>query len=264
MLNKYASLHRKITRATGRGATAHRVAADESAAGRPQSRPRPRFLRAALLAAMCGAVLRLALPPAHAQTPASAAMLAADPTAMVKGVIDQATAVVRDTQSPAAERDKRLREIAESNFDFSDMARTTLGYHWRQLTPAQQTEFVSLFTAFMENVYLSKLQEYGVQKARESINNANISFTGQQYDSADFAEVRSTVLLKDHPQPIKVDYLVRRDGASWKIYDLTVDAISVMANYRQQFNRVLNNDGYPALVGMLQKKTKELGSTLVQ
>jgi phospholipid transport system substrate-binding protein len=55
---------------------------------------------------------------------------------------------------------------------------------------------------------------------------------------------------------------VRRDGASWKIYDLNIDAISVMANYRQQFNRVLNNDGYPALVGMLRKKVQELGSTL--
>jgi phospholipid transport system substrate-binding protein len=252
-----------VTGAKGRDAAAVHAGGIEAGAVSPGSPLRPRILGAALLAALCGVVF-LRIAPVHAQSAASAAMLAADPTAMVKGVIDQATVVVRDTQAPAAERDKRLREIAESNFDFADMARTTLGYHWRQLTPAQQTEFVSLFTAFMENVYLSKLQEYGVQKARESINNANISFTGQQYDGADFAEVHSTVLLKEHPQPIKVNYLVRRDGASWKIYDLTVDAISVMANYRQQFNRVLNNDGYPALVTMLQKKTKELGSTLIQ
>ena len=96
----------------------------------------------------------------------------------------------------------------------------------------------------------------------QSVNTSNVSFTGQQFDGADYAEVHSTVLLKDQPPPIKVDYLVRRDGASWKIYDLDIDAISVMANYRQQFNRVLNNDGYPALVSMLQKKVKELGSTL--
>ena len=263
MLNNYVSLSGTVTWAKGRDAAAEDAAGVETGAGIMGSTLHPRFMSAALLATIFGLVF-LGTAPAHAQTAASAAVLAADPTAMVKGVIDQATAVVRDTQTPAAERDKRLREIAESNFDFPDMARTTLGYHWRQITPAQQTEFVSLFTAFMENVYLSKLQEYGVQKARESINNANISFTGQQYDSTDFAEVHSSVRLKDHPQPIKVDYLVRRDGASWKIYDLTVDAISVMANYRQQFNRVLNNDGYPALVAMLQKKTKELGSTLVQ
>ena len=82
---------------------------------------------------LAGALCAIALMPraAYAQTNASAAVLGNDPTAMVRAVIDQATAVVRDTQTPAAARDKRLREIAEANFDFADMARTTLGYHWR-------------------------------------------------------------------------------------------------------------------------------------
>jgi phospholipid transport system substrate-binding protein len=211
-----------------------------------------------------GTLCAVALMPlaARAQAAASAAVMGNDPTAMVKMVIDQATAVVRDGQTPTQTRDKRLREIAEANFDFADMARTTLGYHWRQLSQQQQAEFVPLFTSFMENVYLSKLQEYSVQKIRQTATSSNVAFTGQQYDGADYAEVHSTVLLKDQPAPIKVDYLVRRDGASWKIYDLDIDAISVMANYRQQFNRVLNNDGYPALVSMLRKKVQELGSAL--
>jgi phospholipid transport system substrate-binding protein len=211
-----------------------------------------------------GTLCAVALMPlaARAQAAASAAVMGNDPTAMVKMVIDQATAVVRDAQTPTQARDKRLREIAEANFDFADMARTTLGYHWRQLSQQQQAEFVPLFTSFMENVYLSKLQEYSVQKIRQTATSSNVAFTGQQYDGADYAEVHSTVLLKDQPAPIKVDYLVRRDGASWKIYDLDIDAISVMANYRQQFNRVLNNDGYPALVSMLRKKVQELGSAL--
>jgi phospholipid transport system substrate-binding protein len=213
---------------------------------------------------LSSALCALAMTPgrARAQAIASAAVMGSDPTAMVKAVVDQATAVVRDTETPTTERDKRLREIAAANFDFADMARTTLGYHWRQLTPQQQNEFVPLFTSFMENVYLSKLQEYGVQKIRETATSSNVSFTGQQYNGAGYAEVHSTVLLKDQPPPIKVDYLLRREGESWRIYDLDIDAISVMANYRQQFNRVLNNDGYPALVSMLRKKVQELGSTL--
>ncbi len=221
-----------------------------------------RMMNAIFLASALIAALTLMPGRARAQAAASAAVLGSDPTAMVKAVIDQATAVVRDTQTPTAARDKQLREIAEANFDFADMARTTLGYHWRQLTPQQQAEFVPLFASFMENVYLSKLQEYSVQKIRETAVGSNVNFTGQQFDGADYAEVHSTVLLKDKPPPIKVDYLVRRDGASWKIYDLSIDALSVMANYRQQFNRVLNNDGYPALVNMLKKKIAELGSTL--
>src|ERR1700689_625731 len=98
---------------------------------------------------LAGAFCAVALTPgpARAQATASAAVIGGDPTAMVKAVVDQATAVVRDTQTPSANRDKRLREIAEANFDFSDMARTTLGYHWRQLTPQQQAQFVPLFTS---------------------------------------------------------------------------------------------------------------------
>src|SRR6266851_595762 len=161
-----------------------------------------------LASALCVLIPRAA----HAQANASAAVMGADPTAMVKAVIDQATDVVRDTQTPTAARDKRLREIAEANFDFADMARTTLGYHWRQLTPQQQAEFVPLFASFMENVYLSKLQEYSVEKIRQTATSSNVSFTGQQYDGANYAEVHSTVLLKDQPPPVKVDYLVRRDG----------------------------------------------------
>jgi len=256
MFYSYAMFGSTVTRQQ-RGGTAHDC--DVAVKFRPS-------LGAGLVSAvfLASALCVIALIPraAQAQSMASAAVMGADPTAMVKAVIDQATAVVRDTQTPTAARDKRLREIAEANFDFADMARTTLGYHWRQLTPQQQAEFVPLFASFMENVYLSKLQEYSVEKIRQTATASNVSFTGQQYDGADYAEVHSTVLLKDQPPPIKVDYMVRRDGANWKIYDLSIDAISVMANYRQQFNRVLNNDGYPALVGMLRKKVQELGSTL--
>lgn len=167
-----------------------------------------------LAGALCTAVA-LMPEPARAQATAFAAVMPSDPTAMVKAVIDQTTMVVRDTQTPTAERDKKLRGIAEANFDFTDMARTTLGYHWRQISPAQQAQFVPLFTSFMENVYLSKMKDYSVEKIRQNLNTSNINFTGQRYDGAD-AEVHSSVMLKGQPTPIKVDYLLRRDGASWK------------------------------------------------
>jgi phospholipid transport system substrate-binding protein len=240
----------------------HGVSRDRDAAVKSRPILSAGVMGAILLACVLSAAAVLRPGRARALATASAAVIGGDPTATVKAVIDEATAAVRDTEAPANARDKRLREIAEANFDFSDMARTTLGYHWRQLSPQQQAEFVPLFTTFMENVYLSKMQEYSVQKLRQTAASSNVTFTGQRYDGADYAEVHSTVLLKDQPQPIKVDYLVRRDGTSWKIYDLEIDAISVMANYRQQFNRVLNNDGYPALVDMLRKKVQQLGSTL--
>jgi phospholipid transport system substrate-binding protein len=215
-----------------------------------------------ILAAFAGALMICSGSAWCASPSAPDATAANGPTAMVKAVIDQASAVVRNEQLPAAERDKQLRAIAEANFDFNDMARTTLGYHWRQLTPAQRDQFIPLFTSFMEDVYLGKLQDYGISKVRQNAATAAVNFTGQSLEGPDDAEVHSTVALQDHPQPVKVDYLLKRDGSVWKIYDLEIDAISVMANYRNQFNRVINDQGYPALVSMLQKKSQELGATL--
>ncbi len=215
------------------------------------------------LLAMIGAALILSPAASWCAPPSgSESVAASDPTATVKAILDQATVVVQNKQLSPAERDKQLRAIAEANFNFSDMARTTLGYHWRQLTPQQHDQFVPLFTSFMEDVYLGKLQDYGVEKIRQDVARSNVSFIGQNFDGPDYAEVHSAVVLKDRPQPAKVDYLLKRDGAAWKIYDLEIDAISVMANYRNQFNRVINDNGYPALVSTLQKKSQQLGSTL--
>jgi phospholipid transport system substrate-binding protein len=74
--------------------------------------------------------------------------------------------------------------------------------------------------------------------------------------------VFSTVVLKDRNNPIEVNYLMRRDGNDWKIYDITLDAISVIANYRNQFNRVLNDGGYDKLVSILRAKQQALGASL--
>lgn len=229
--------------------------------------PRPAHARLAhgawWPAAVLAAALLLIARPASSAATANAALAApGDPTAMVKAVIDQATAIVRDTRAPVAERDRKLRAVAEGSFDFGEMARTSLGYHWRALTQEQRAQFVPLFTSFMENVYLSKMKDYSVEKVRRDIATSNVSFTGQQFVSPNYAEVHSRVVLTDHPQPVRVDYLLRRNGASWKIYDLEIDAISVMANYRNQFNRVINDNGYPALVSLLQKKTQQLGATI--
>jgi phospholipid transport system substrate-binding protein len=85
-----------------------------------------------------------------------------------------------------------------------------------------------------------------------------IQFIKQTSDGPDYATVYSTVVLQDQKNPIAVNYLMRHDGNEWKIYDITIDAISVIANYRNQFNRVLNNDGYDKLVELLRQKIQGL------
>ena len=233
-----------------------------------------------LSAAITLAIL-IAPGPARAAIDTSGPVISGGPTSLVESVIDQATAAARDGPSPA-DRQKKLRAIAVANFDFTDMARTSLSYHWSQLTPQQRDQFVPPFTSFMENVYVSiitrgvlrilgtfmsftgyvysnELRDHGA----DSINQSNVTFTGQEMIGDGYAEVHSSMVIPGDPQLVPVDYLLKREGGTWKICDLEIDAISVMANYSNQFDRVINDDGYPALVRILQKKTHELDALLV-
>jgi phospholipid transport system substrate-binding protein len=185
-----------------------------------------------------------------------------DPMASVKAVIDQAIVVFKDKQIPPADREQKLRALAENRMDFAEMARSAVGYHWKDLTPEQKAEFVPLFTAFIEDAYLSRIETYSVEKVDQQIQSSQIQFNRETTDGSDYATVFSTVVLKDRNNPIQVNYLMRRHDNDWKIYDITLDAISVIANYRNQFNRVLNNGGYDKLVSILREKQQALGASL--
>lgn len=180
-----------------------------------------------------------------------------DPITVLKTGINDVLAVFRDKQMPLAQRRARLRALAGRYFDFDDMARSALGYHWRDLTPEQRAEFVPIFSDFIENAYLSKLQDSGVEKIRQEATTANISYIRQTMDG-DYAQVFSTVALEDQKEPLEIVYLMHLKDGNWRIYDVTVDAISVVGNYRSQFNRVINNQGYDKLIADLTAKTRQL------
>jgi len=182
--------------------------------------------------------------------------------ASVKSVIDQAIVVFKDKQIPPSDREQKLRALAENRMDFAEMARSAIGYHWKDFTPEQKAEFVPLFTAFIEDAYLSRIETYSVEKVDQQIQSSLIQFNRETTDGPDYATVFSTVVLKDRNNPIQVNYLMRRHDNDWKIYDITLDAISVIANYRNQFNRVLNNGGYDKLVSILREKQQALGASL--
>jgi len=203
-----------------------------------------------------GLLVALLVLTAGAASPAPAS--APDAIAEVKQGVDQVLAVFNDRGMSLKTRREKLRGLAYQHFDFEDMARSALGYHWRDLTPAQRARFVPLFATFIQDAYLSKLQEYTVRKVQDEAKTAKIAFTQERVDGADYAEVFSSVVLIDQKDPLQVNYLMHRRDGTWLIYDVTVDAISVIANYRNQFNRVINNDGYDKLVADLESKQAQL------
>ncbi|MGH7778787.1 MAG: MlaC/ttg2D family ABC transporter substrate-binding protein [Candidatus Binataceae bacterium] len=226
------------------------------------------YIAYAILLALAALVIAMlyAAAPARAQSaapPVAAAVPAGDPMTAVKGVVNEAIAVFRNQQISQTDRMTQLRAIAEAHIDFASMARSSVGYHWRALTPEQQAQFIPLFTKFIEDVVLSRIQSYSVQKIQSQLQSTTIDFIRQQTNGSD-AQVYSTVVTQDRPDPLKVNYMLRQMNGQWMIYDITVDAISVIANYRNQFNRVINNDGYDKLVTILRQKSQSLGSSLSQ
>jgi phospholipid transport system substrate-binding protein len=201
------------------------------------------FRRAALFAA----VVAIAAAAPRAANAADTAMI------VVQGTVNQAMTVLRDRTQPLPQRQTQLRAIVAQTFDFSEMSRSALGYHWRSISPDQQAEFTQAFVAFIEDSYLSKLNDYRGQQ---------VVFTREQSLGAGYAQVNSQIVSADGKDPIKLDFLCEQKDTTWKIYDVTVDAISIIANYRNQFNRVMNSKGYATLISDLKAKQAALAASL--
>src|SRR5882757_2000188 len=176
----------------------------------------------------------------------STARAAVDPMNTVQSTVNQALSVLRDKDTPLAQRQDKLRQIVASTFEFTEMGKSALGYHWRQLAPDQQKEFTTVFVSFIEDSYLSKISDYRGPDYQ-------VNFLGARTDGPNYAQV-NTDIIRSGKEPIHVNYRLEKQGSDWKIYDVTVDAISIIANYRNQFNRVMNNQGYATLISDLKSK----------
>jgi phospholipid transport system substrate-binding protein len=177
-----------------------------------------------------------------------------DPMSVVKGTVNQALSVLRDKQAPLQQRQDQLRQIVGQSFDFTEMAKSAMGYHWKDLTPAQRDEFTKVFITFIEDSYLGKLNDYKGQQV--------VFLSSRNVDSPDYAQV-NTQIVQQGKDPIALNFRLERAGNDWKVYDVTVDAISIIANYRNQFNRVMNNSGYQTLITDLKNKQQQLAASLV-
>jgi phospholipid transport system substrate-binding protein len=203
-------------------------------------------------------IVLLLLCTARVKTVIASTLASTDPMSVIKTGTDQVIAVFNDQQMQLNQRREKLRSMSLYYFDFDSMAKSVLGYHWRELTPVQRSQFVALFTEFIQDAYLSRMEQATVEKIRQEAKTAQIKFLKQTYFSSDYAEVFSTVALEDHRAPLEVNYLMHQSGGQWQVYDVTVDAISLIANYRNQFNRIINNQGYPKLIADLEAKREQL------
>jgi phospholipid transport system substrate-binding protein len=181
---------------------------------------------------------------------ASAPVLAGPPTDQLKSSIDQVIKVLEDPSMKAeGSTEKRrvaIREAASNTFDFGESAKRALGKHWQGLSEQDRQEFTGLFTDLLERGYVTRIEEYSGEK---------ILYTGDNID-ADTATVKTKFTSKKGTE-IPVDYRMQRKGDRWLVYDVSIEGLSLVGNYRGQFNKIIETSSYQDLVKKMKARNEE-------
>jgi phospholipid transport system substrate-binding protein len=179
-------------------------------------------------------------------TGASAQSTATSPTEELRRYTDRILEVLRRPGLSPASRRAAVRDLAIEVFDVEEAAKRALGAHWQQRTPAEREEFVRLFRDLLEQTYVARIDEYGGERLR---------YVNEQIEG-DTATVRAVIVTKAGLEaPVEARLL---NKGRWLIYDIRVENIGLIANYRAQFDRVIRTSSYEDLVRRLKSRIQLL------
>lgn len=179
----------------------------------------------------------------------SASMAFAGPGDEVKKTVDEVVRIVASKEMKHNDQKRRqaLKKTISQVFDYSEMAKRSLGRHWNQRTAAEKKQFTELFATLLENSYAGKIESY---------NNERIVYLKEIIDG-DYSEVKSKVVTAKRDE-FTLDYRMIHQNGKWMAYDVVIEGVSLVSNYRTQFNKIINNGGYSELVKKLETKNDEL------
>jgi phospholipid transport system substrate-binding protein len=182
---------------------------------------------------------------------AGSAVHAGPPMDQLKAAIDRILSTVQDPAlrqpGKADERRQKIRAIANEVFDWPETGKRALARHWEGRSPQEREEFSKLFADLLERSYVGKIESYSGEK---------ILYEKETVDG-DRAEVRTKLVTKAGTS-IPIDYQMQKAGDRWRVYDVKIENVSLVLNYRSQFNRIIQQSGYPELVQRLKTKQEEL------
>lgn len=178
-----------------------------------------------------------------------AAVESGSATEAVKETIDQVLVILGDeklkTPEHADERVAALEKIIAERFDYEEMGKRTLGREWKKLNTAQQEEFVGLFQQFLSNTYAGNVDGYSGEQ---------VAYIKERRKGK-FAEVQTKVISKKLEVPL--DYRLLKNSSTWRVYDVVIDGVSLVKNFRGQFSRIMKANGFPGLLKKLRAKTEK-------
>jgi phospholipid transport system substrate-binding protein len=193
------------------------------------------------------AALAIGMQPAAAQP-----KVVADPAGPLELVRASVARVLSIVQAPNAvssggsQRRTEIRRVAQGLFDFNEMARLTMAGHWKNRSLREQEEFVRLFTDLLERSYLTTIENYAGER---------ITFVGESI-SGPYAQVRSRITTERRME-ISIDYRLIESGARWAVYDVVLDGVSLVSNYRSQFNSIIRTSSFADLLTKLRSRQIE-------
>jgi phospholipid transport system substrate-binding protein len=173
--------------------------------------------------------------------------IAAGPTDQVRATVDKVLVMVKNpnlkSRAQKKELQARLVEVIYPRFDFAEMAKRTLGPHCGRRTAEEQREFVSIFAGLLGQSYSDRIESYRGQ---------NVLYT-REVEDKNYAEV-DTTMVSDTQEKVSINYKLHSVDKEWRVYDLVIEDISMINNYRSPFNRVIARSPFEELVRMLKEK----------
>lgn len=171
------------------------------------------------------------------------------PLGVIQAGTDKALEILRSSQAGKApslrQREAEILGIVNAYFNFDEMAKRSLGRPWKDQTPEKRQEFVALFKQLLFNTYISRVESY-------TGSNEKVLYDSEKIEG-DYALVKTHILLQSN-QNVDIEYRLRLEDGQWKVYDVVVEGISFVENYRSQFASILANDSFEGLLRKLREK----------
>lgn len=175
---------------------------------------------------------------------------AAGPTQQVKQTVDKILDIVRNKELKKPEKTKErraaIRKVVSERFDFEEMAKRSLALHWRERTSEERKEFVVLFTDLLERSYIKKIESY---------EDEQILYVGEEVEG-EYSGVKSKIITKRKIE-IPLEYRLLNKNGKWEVYDVVIEGVSLVNNYRTQFNKIIRTNSYEELVKRMKNKQEE-------
>ena len=174
-----------------------------------------------------------------------------EPIAMIRSNADEIISIMADANLTQDEKVNKLSTIAEDNFSFEEMARRTLAIHWKKRTKDEKVVFTYTYKEFLKHTYAGNINKYSGEK---------VTVLSQKIED-DYAIVKTLVINEKLKRETPVNYKLKLINNEWKVYDIVVEGISLINNYREQFNEIINGSSFDGLLKLLDKKIKEAKHT---